>query len=420
MKFALAVCAALLLAGCIAATGDPTPTGAVASRAWAPVGEGTGSVTDRAQLEALSVRYPDSASVRLRLLSAQLKSGDGAGAITSLRWLHSRQFVFSVSGKAQIAEALEEFGAARIEPLLRPPAEAIVRSTLFRTIPAEAGLIESVWVDPRYGRLLATSVTGRSVWGDTPSGGMKGIVQEGADNLSGIAYDAMADRVWVASGDIDGSPDREQRFSGLIALTALGARPVRVSAPEGVTLSDITAAGDGTVYASDPVGGGIYVLRSGKDALSTLVEPGMFRSPQGLAVSENGEALYVSDYRYGLARIDLATARVDLLAAGAGVTVPLDGIDGLWRHGNRLIAVQNGSSPMRILALDLDPSGRRILSSQIIEQAHPDWTEPLGGSLYEGRLVYVANGQWDVYDGEGRVREGMEPRATRVHSVPLD
>ena len=420
MKTAFAASAALLLASCVAINGEGTPAGAPGDRAWAPVGDKTGSITDKAQLEALSVRYPDSASVRLRLLSAQLKDRDEEGAITSLSWLYARNYVFGNGGKAQIVKALAGADTARVEALLRAPADVIARSTLLRTIPAEAGLIESVWVDPQYGRLLATSVTGRAVWGDTPSGAMKGIAQDGAGNLSGIAYDETNDRIWVASGNIDGSDNAERTFSGLIALTALGAAPMRAAAPDGANISDIAVAQNGAVYASDPLAGGIYVLRPGEERMAVMVAPGTFRSPQGLATSEAGDALYVSDYRYGLARVDLATGRVDLLAGSAGVTVPLDGIDGLWRYGNTLIAMQNGSSPMRILALDLDPTGRRILRSRTIEQAHPEWSEPLGGSIHRGHLVYVADGQWDVYDQHGQVREGKQPRATHVRSVPLD
>lgn len=127
--------------------------------------------------------------------------------------------------------------------------------------------------------------------------------------------------------------------------------------------------------------------------------------------------LYASDYRYGLAVIDIATGAVSRLTAD--IPVLLDGIDGLWLHEGELIAVQNGISPMRILALLLSDDGTRITAMRVLEQAHPDWTEPLGGDIHEGALYYLGNGSWDLFEEGGKLKEGAELRPTDIRRLEL-
>ena len=175
-------------------------------------------------------------------------------------------------------------------------------------------------------------------------------------------------------------------------------------------------AADGKLFAGDPQGGGVYTATADDEELQTLVSSGTFRSPQGLATSEDNTKLFVSDYRYGIAIIDLETRDVSRLASD--IPVILDGVDGLWRYGSKLIAVQNGTSPMRISAFELSEDGTRVISHRVLEQAHSEWTELLSGSIDSDALIYVGNGQWDRYI-EGELKEGMEALPTPIRRLPL-
>ena len=178
----------------------------------------------------------------------------------------------------------------------------------------------------------------------------------------------------------------------------------------------MTIGADFTVYASDPLHGGIYRKPRGATEVEVLVAPGTFRSPQGLALSADGTHLYVSDYRYGLARIELANGLVERIASE--IPVILDGLDGLWLHNGELIAVQNGTSPIRISAFTLSDNGSRIVAARTLEQAHPGWTEPLGGSVAGGALYYIATGQWDRYV-KGEPAAEKPPIPTDIRRSPL-
>lgn len=403
-----------LFAGLILALAAPAL--AQQGAAWRPVDAATGQIADIAELEQLARDFPDSASVRLRLFNAQLAAGEAAAALTSLAWLEARGHVFSQRAQAQIPDLIGAAHAEAARALLRPTAEVIAASTEFDQLSGAAGLVESVLVLPEGKGAIASSVSRRAVFVRAPGSDWRERMVPGANALSGLALAPDGGTVWVASANIDGAPDGAERFAGLIGLNGNAANPQHISAPGGVTVSDIVVGPDGTIFASDPVGGGIYHARPDAAQLTELVAPGTFRSPQGLAVSADGQELYVSDYRYGLAMIDLASGTVSRLAID--VAAALDGIDGLWRYRNGLIAVQNGTAPMRISSFALSADGTRIIGHRVLEQAHPEWTEPLGGSIVGDTLYYVATGQWDRYD-KGALREGTAASPTVIRSLPL-
>ncbi len=400
----------------ILAFGIATPVQAQDLLAWRPVDAATGQIDDLAGLERMASDFPDSTSVRRRLLNAQLEAGDAEAALVSLAWLQLRGHVFSAGAQTQIADLVGANHAEAARGLLIRYPIVIAASEVVATVPAEAGLVESV-VSPVPGEVfVVTSITEHTVYLHTPDGQWRRGDIAGANDLSGIVADEARNIAWIASGNLDESSDRAARFSGLFMKAPDPDDTIGVAAPEGVTLSDLALGADGTVYASDPLGGGIYRVRPDSELLDVLVAPGNFRSPQGLAVSADGTRLYVSDYRYGLAVVDLASRAVARLASD--VPAALDGIDGLWLYDGEMIAVQNGTSPMRISAFALSPDGTRIVGHRLLEQANPEWTEPLGGSIADGALYYVGTGQWDRYE-KGQLRDGMAAIPSLIRRLKL-
>lgn len=383
---------------------------------WVPVDAETGRVADLGGLAVLARAYPDSGSVRLRLLTAQLTAREIEPALESLRWLAERGYVFGEASRERIPQLVGDAYAEQARALLLPPAAAVAASEVVGTVPAEAGLVESVLAPGEVGVFVATSVSERGIWLSNGKGDWLAHCIPGAGNISGIVSDKGENLGWVASGFIDGSDPAEAGFAGLIGLTGDLNNPIFVPAPAGANLSDLHISEIGTVYASDPMGGGIYRMERGSSSIETLIAPGTLRSPQGLTISAHGALLYVSDYRYGVAIIDLASGKVSRLASD--IPMILDGVDGLWRHGNRLIAIQNGTSPMRISAFTLSDDGMRIVAAEVLERSNPEWTEPLSGSISGDELYYVGNGQWDKFDA-GKPIEGITLVPTQIRRLKL-
>ncbi|MEM7779025.1 MAG: hypothetical protein AAF697_01390 [Pseudomonadota bacterium] len=373
------------------------------SQTYIPMQSADGSAVSREQellafAEQLARDFPNSGSVRARLLRSQLDVGNSEGALESLQQLKELGVVFNERAQSAILDLIGEPHAETARSLLVRSPEVIEASEVYQTVPAEAGLVEGLFASDEFGTLVASSVTGKSIHiflaGEQE---WTSIAIPGADDLSGIVGEPDDSMGWAASANIDGSQDAERGFVGLMGLRTDFQNPILVPAPaSALALSDVAIGPDSTVYASDPQGGGIYRKPLGAVEMEELVPPATFRSPQGLAVSADGASLYVSDYRYGLAMVEIDSGTVTRMPVDVPVLV--DGIDGLWLYGDQLIAIQNGSSPMRIIALQLSQDGGRITDLNVLEQAHSAWTEPLGGSIAGGYLYYVGTGQWDRYE----------------------
>ncbi|MEL7446774.1 MAG: hypothetical protein AAGK02_13360 [Pseudomonadota bacterium] len=382
---------------------------------WRAVNASTAEIRDIEGLEQLARDFPDSGSVRLRLLQPYVEADEIEKVMATLEWLYDRGYVFSDVVQTQIPKLLVGVDPGRIAERLRAEPEVIIGSEVVGEAPAVVGLAESVFVEG--GSLLVTSVSGNSIHLFVPDTGWTQYFIAAANDLSGIVGEANDSIGWVASSNLDNSDDGEDLFTGLIGLQYPFDDPVRIPAPAGAAVSDLSIGTDGTVYASDPLNGGVYRKRRNADALETLVAPGIIRSAQGSALSADGARLYVSDYRYGIAIVDLETKEVSRLSTE--LPILLDGVDGMWRHGNELIAVQNGTSPMRISAFELSEDGSSVIGHRVLEQAHPEWTEPLGGSISGESLVYVGNGQWDKFVS-GELGEGKTLDPTQIRRLPLD
>ncbi len=394
-----------------------TPVFAGGELQWRAVDEATGQIRDVEGLEQLARDFPDSGTVRLRMLQPLLEAGETEKLLETLRWLKARGYVFGEVSQTQVPKLVGEEHAEAAKALLIPSADVIATSEVIATIPAEAGLVESVVRHPSSKMLIASSVSGQSLHVLLPSDVWANVPMPQVSDLSGIVWDPHTGMNWIASSNIDGSEDDEHVMEGLLGVLD-GVQPTAFAqAPDGSKISDLAVALDGTIFASDPINGGIYAKLAGADAsLEDFIPPGTFRSPQGLVTSADNTKLYVSDYRYGIAIVDLETRAVSRLASD--IPVILDGIDGLWRFGSELIAMQNGTSPMRISAFELSEDGMRVVGHRVLEQANPDWTEPLSGSIDGDALIYVGNGQWDRYF-QGELKQGMEPSPTQIRRLPL-
>lgn len=413
---------ALLLGagGCAADVGEVASIERPVSQAanWRPVDADTGKIADVAGLEALSLAFPDSSSVKLRLLNAQLQAGEGGAVLETLRWLNERGYVFSEVARGQIPRLVGEEFAEDAQALLLGPATPVEASEVIWTLPAEAGLVEDVAVDEERGWAAFTSISSRKIWAIETDGIAR--IRDWAHGVpSGIAL-APTNQFVFSFGNVIQSNDPELEAAGLNSMIpfdiVVSPKLMPELAPAGVVLSDLHIADDGTPFSSDPINGGVFQLRRGGGGIQALLDPGTFRSPQGLATNEDGKRLYVSDYRYGIAIIDLSTRKVSRLRAD--IPVILDGTDALFRRGNSLIAIQNGTSPMRISLFDLSDDGTRVVGHRILEMAHREWTEPLGGHLGSEALYYIGNGQWDKYVA-GELGEGKVPEPTQVRRLPL-
>jgi len=174
-------------------------------------------------------------------------------------------------------------------------------------------------------------------------------------------------------------------------------------------LADITVTHDGVIFASDAKGKKVYQITG--DTLFPLFAHAGFMSPQGLAETPDGR-LIMADYGRGLWHLDRKTGAATLL--GAPRDVSLHGIDGLARHGDYLMAIQNGVTPHRILKLTLAADGNSVEQAAVAAKALEAFDEPTLGISAQDGFYFVASSQWPKYGPGGMVREGAEVAPTAI------
>jgi sugar lactone lactonase YvrE len=366
---------------------------------------------------ALAETFPESAALLRRVIAASLQPGNETRLRASLERLAAMGYALSPASLDAIAARFPAEEGRGLIARFEANRVASGASRLAFSVPADRRLIEGVaWDAPRR-RLFASSVAGRELLVHDARG-WRAVPGVGAGSLFGLALDPRRQLLWLASGAVEQTPSPDTAFRGLIALDLRSLSVVRrLPAPTGGSPGDVALAADGTAYASDSRTGAVYRARPGAAALDILVPAGTMRSPQGLALSTDGRRLYVADYGYGLAAIDLATGRIARVAAREPAM--LDGIDGLIADGGTLVAIQNGASPRRILRLHLAPDGLAIARVEVLERANPDWGEPTLGTIVGDHLLYVADGQWERYGAGGAVRGEAPLRPTAIRILGL-
>jgi len=228
----------------------------------------------------------------------------------------------------------------------------------------------------------------------------------------GLFADRRRDLLWAATAAI---PEMREAREAELGRTAIAAyrlksgepvhRFVLDDGPGPHLFGDLTVLRDGTVYATDTRGGRLYALdpKAGPDAgkFRALTPPGALSSPQGLAPSRDGRHLYLADYTQGLFRYTLEGGKLERLEVAKGISVY--GIDGLYRHGDDLIAIQNGVRPHRVARLSLSDRGRRVRGLRVLAANLEAFDEPTLGVVVDDDFYFVANSQWNRFDREHRL-----------------
>jgi len=171
------------------------------------------------------------------------------------------------------------------------------------------------------------------------------------------------------------------------------------------TLGDLILVDGDTIFLADQTDGIVYRYTISSGEFTTVVERGYLGSPQGLVLNESGDHMYVADYIGGLYRLRLATGEIERVT-------PLDtasdyGIDGLYRHGNKLIAIQNGIRPNRVVEFELSDDGAAVVASRILAMNLPEFDEPNLGVIRDNEFLFIANSHWNRFDRDGGLPDDL-------------
>jgi sugar lactone lactonase YvrE len=145
---------------------------------------------------------------------------------------------------------------------------------------------------------------------------------------------------------------------------------------------------DGRAVLTDSDAATVYLLRPGAERLEVLVPSTPdFSGPNGIALSRDERTAYVAHLE-GISAVRLADGRRTRLRHARGIAT--SGIDGMYRCGDRLVAIQALVGHDRIAAFRLSASGDSIVSVTTLERSHPAFAAPATGTIVNDTLHYIA------------------------------
>jgi hypothetical protein len=275
----------------------------------------------------------------------------------------------------------------------------------------EKGLVpEGIAYDPLKQTFYLGSVYKRKIVSINSAGETRDFssAEDGLWSVMAMRVDPGRRVLWVCSAShpqMMNFNEAEKGFSGIFKYDLKTKRLIKKyllpGQPKPHWLGDLVLNSRGDVFTSDSVSPAIYVLDHRTDRLELFLESAAFVNPQGLAFDSGERHLFMADYLKGLFVINMRT-KVHSVVAPAPRTTML-GIDGLYSHRGKLIGVQNGVRPNRLVELTLNDRMTEVARFAVIEANNPAFDEPTLGVLARDTLFYVANSQWWAIDEKGKL-----------------
>jgi sugar lactone lactonase YvrE len=312
-----------------------------------------------------------------------------------------------------------DFGA--IQTGMKENQSAVSLGTLVFRLSDPTLIPEDLDYDPNTKRFFITTVRGKKIITTDLAGTITEFAKAPDDwPLLAIKIDPRHGVLWASEVALTGFvfvPKADWGKSVVLGYDLKTGKLLhRMEGPHDSALGDMALTPDGDVIVSDGDGGGVYLIHAGGEGLERL-DGGDFISPQTPAVPSDGKKIFVPDYLRGIGMLDIAAKQVRWLNMEGRFA--LNGIDGLYLEGQTLLAVQNGTSPERVVAFQLDPTFSKVVSETIIERSTETLGDPTHGVIIGNDFYYIANSGWDVIDDQGNPKPGTHPSEALIMRVPL-
>jgi len=277
----------------------------------------------------------------------------------------------------------------------------------------DAGFLpEDIDFDTATKRLFLASVQRGGIFVSSASGALKPFAFS-PDHwpVFALKVDSRRRRLWATEVALSGFKSVPRKDWGKSALLEYdldkGTLLARIEGPEHSALGDMALNHDGEPIVSDGEGGGVYQLVKG--SLHRL-DRGDFISPQTPAQCPGSDMLFIPDYARGIGAMDPRTGRIEWFVSGGRHA--LAGIDGLYCRGQTLFAVQNGTTPQRVIAFHLNDTLTQITGETIVDKRNNgDFTH---GVFVGDSFLYIADSGWSRIDEHGMAKPNAQPGKARV------
>ena len=84
-----------------------------------------------------------------------------------------------------------------------------------------------------------------------------------------------------------------------------------------------------------------------------------------------------------------------------------------------MLAVQNGTTPARLIRMSLDDSLTRVTQWETMEANWPGLGAPTHGVVVGDQFYFIANSGWDRMNDDGSVRQGAAFEAPQIRQTRI-
>lgn len=277
-------------------------------------------------------------------------------------------------------------------------------------LPAQTGLVEGITHDPASDRFFFGDVFHRAIWARSAAGELSrfSTADERLGGFFGLTVDPERQLLWAASAWLPQveSFNAERTGTGGLAAFDLATGALKKWIPLKGSPGDLVRAPDGTLYATDSASGTIWRLRPKDDAASTWRQVGPAgerHSLQGMAILPGGAWLLIADYPRGLVFVPLQDEHAEPMPLVAPPDVVLTGLDGLYVTGDRVIGLQNGVRPTRVIALDFTPPANANFGPPDLQAVtelaagHATMPDPTLGVIVGPKFYFIGDPGWNHF-----------------------
>lgn len=378
-------------------------------------------------MQRIAQLRPYAGNIQLEIAASHALRNDKTGGYNALMPLPGQGYGFAIEDD----ERLENLHGTQVWDYLvekfadnRKP---VGGGRVFATLPRQDLLIESVAWDPTRKALLVGSVRTGKVSRVEASGKLVDfIVPDKANAIGGVfdlAVDAKRKLLWVATAQVPHAGHSDPARYGEAALLkfdlSTGKLLKRLDIPsEGSPHlpSGMSVGPDGALFVADTVQPVIWKVEA--DVIRPVVRNPNLTGIRAITLNDKGTVLYIADHELGVFGLELASGSAFLLAGPPQLT--LFAVDALAWHGDKLIAVQNGFPPARVMRFALDEAGRKITNAQVLDAGHAAFGVPGTGAVGDDAYYLIANSQKGLVDGSGKLVDAKSLQGVRIFRTDLN
>lgn len=185
-------------------------------------------------------------------------------------------------------------------------------------------------------------------------------------------------------------------------------------------LNDLDITEEGHLYISDTEGSRIFYCEHNSSTTSAIYqEANMY--PNGLALDDDDENLYIASWQKGILRLDLDSMKTQSIHK-EGRPISSQGIDGLYFYKNSLIGIQNGyqdKTKHKIIQFHLD-NDFLVHHIDTLAMNHSSFDIPTTGVIVKNRFYCLANSQLENLNQEtNEIIDTSILNATYIIGIPL-